>query len=213
MLNSLLNFIILSTLCGLHLAFAKPSKAIKPEKNGNTYIEIKTTKGVIEAELFDKQSPLSVKNFISYVKDHHYDGTIFHRVIDNFMIQGGGFDKTMNEKKTKEPIVNEAKNGLKNEPYTLAMARTLDPHSATAQFYINVKDNSKSLDYSEIRVDGNSEPKINHGYAVFGKVTKGQEVVDSIKKVSTGSKEVKGGGVFDDVPVEPVIIESIRVKK
>ena len=213
MLKSSLNFIVLSILCSLHLAFAKSAKMNTPEKNGNTHIEIKTTKGIIEAELFDKQSPLSVKNFISYVKDHHYDGTIFHRVIDNFMIQGGGFDKNMNEKKTKEPITNEAKNGLKNEPYTLAMARTLDPHSATAQFYINVKDNSRNLDYSEIRVDGNSEPKINHGYAVFGKVTKGQDVVDSIKKVPTGSKEVKGGGVFDDVPVEPVIIESIRIKK
>jgi cyclophilin family peptidyl-prolyl cis-trans isomerase len=177
----------------------------------NPSVEIKTSKGNITVELNKKKAPISVENFLMYVKDKHYDGTIFHRVIDGFMIQGGGFDKDMNEKSTKKPIKNEANNGLSNDKYTIAMARTSDPNSATAQFFINVKDNT-NLNYSESKIPGTSEKRINDGYAVFGKVTKGQEVVDAIKAVKTGQKETKLGP-FDDVPVEAVTIESIKVIK
>ncbi len=177
----------------------------------NPSVEIKTSKGNITVELNKKKAPISVENFLMYVKDKHYDGTIFHRVIDGFMIQGGGFDKDMNEKSTKKPIENEANNGLSNDKYTIAMARTSDPKSATAQFFINVKDNT-NLNYSESKIPGTSEKRINDGYAVFGKVTKGQEVVDAIKAVKTGQKETKLGP-FDDVPVEAVTIESIKVIK
>lgn len=176
----------------------------------NPVVEIKTSKGSILVELNEKKAPLSVKNFLSYVKDKHYDGTIFHRVINNFMIQGGGFDKEMNEKPTKSPILNEANNGLSNDKYTIAMARTSDPNSATAQFYINVNDNS-SLNYSESLIPGSKEKGINHGYAVFGKVTKGQDVVDAIKTLRTGMKNVKGN-IFEDVPTETILIESIKLK-
>lgn len=171
----------------------------------NPTVEIKTSKGTITVELDEKKAPLSVKNFLSYVKEKHYDGTIFHRVIDGFMIQGGGFDKDLNEKTTKTPIKNEAKNGLSNSKYTIAMARTNDPDSATAQFYINVKDN-KGLDYAETPMG------TNHGYAVFGKVIKGEDVVDKIKAVKTGSRLVKGNP-YDDVPVETVLIESVKLAK
>lgn len=188
-----LKFIALSCLLGT-LAFAK-----------NPVVEIKTSKGSITVELDEKKAPLSVKNFLSYVKDKHYDGTIFHRVIDGFMIQGGGFDKDMVEKPTKAPIKNEASNGLSNAKYTIAMARTNDPNSATAQFYINVKDN-KGLDYAQTPMG------TNHGYAVFGKVTKGEDVVDKIKAVKTGPRQVKGD-THDDVPVETVVIESIKLLK
>lgn len=171
----------------------------------NPIVEIKTSKGTITVELNEKKAPISVKNFLSYVKDKHYDGTIFHRVIDGFMIQGGGFDKNMNEKATKTPIKNEANNGLSNEKYTIAMARTNIPDSATSQFYINVKDN-KNLDYAQTPMG------TNHGYAVFGKVTKGEDVVDKIKGVKTGSKTAKGD-THDDVPLDPIIIESIKLVK
>ncbi|MCB0369124.1 MAG: peptidylprolyl isomerase [Bdellovibrionales bacterium] len=177
----------------------------------NPQVELKTNKGAIVVELNQKKAPLTVKNFLSYVKNKQYDGTIFHRVIDGFMIQGGGFDKDMNEKATKSPIKNEANNGLSNEKYTIAMARTSDPDSATAQFFINVKDNP-NLDYSEFKIPGSNEKKINHGYAVFGKVTKGQDIVDLIKKVSTGTKNVKGIP-YDDVPNEIIKIESAKVLK
>lgn len=171
----------------------------------NPSVEIKTSKGSITVELNEKKAPLSVKNFLSYVKDKHYDGTIFHRVIDGFMIQGGGFDKDMNEKPTKAPIKNEANNGLSNAKYTIAMARTNDPNSATAQFYINVKDN-KGLDYAETPMG------TNHGYSVFGKVIKGEDVVDKIKAAKTGTRLVKGNP-YDDVPVETILIESIKILK
>lgn len=172
----------------------------------NPVVEIKTSKGTIVVELNEEKAPKTVKNFLSYTKDKFYDGTIFHRVINGFMIQGGGFKEDLSEKETKEPIQNEADNGLKNEKYTIAMARTGDPHSATAQFFINVVDN----------------PALNHkgkttggfGYTVFGKVTKGMDIVDKIKEVKTGNKaNPKGGLPYDDVPESPVTIKSIRVKK
>jgi cyclophilin family peptidyl-prolyl cis-trans isomerase len=159
---------------------------------------LKTNMGDIVLELYPEKAPKTVANFLQYVKSGHYKGTIFHRVIDNFMIQGGGFDQNMKEKPTKAPIENEANNGLKNEAYSVAMARTQDPHSATAQFFINVKDNA-FLDYPS---------RDGWGYAVFGKVTKGTDVVDKIKKVETGNN-----GMHQNVPVKPVVIESASVIK
>ena len=137
-------------------------------------------------------------NFLQYVKKGQYNGTIFHRVIKGFMIQGGGFDKDMREKPTDAPIRNEAKNGLKNEAYTIAMARTSNPHSAAAQFFINVN-NNQPLDYPS---------RDGWGYAVFGKVVQGADVVDKIKQVRTGSS-----GMYDDVPVTPVVIQSATLVK
>ena len=159
-----------------------------------TTITITTNKGTIVAELDAEKAPKSVENFLNYVKAGHYDNTIFHRVIDGFMIQGGGFEPGMKQKAADQTVENEAKNGLKNEPYTLAMARTSAPHSASAQFFINIKNNS-FLDYPG--QDG-------WGYAVFGKVTEGTEVVYEIRKVKTTRS-----GMFADVPVEDVIIEKI----
>lgn len=149
-----------------------------------------TNYGKIELQLDQAKAPLSVANFEQYVESGFYKNKIFHRVIPNFMIQGGGFDKDMNQAATKAPIKNEANNGLRNDKYTIAMARTNDPDSATAQFFINVKDND-FLNYSPS----------NPGYAVFGKVTKGQDVVDKIAAVKTGSK-----GMYQDVPNSPVTI-------
>ncbi|WP_019518598.1 peptidylprolyl isomerase [Faucicola boevrei] len=162
------------------------------------YVEFETTMGNIVIELNIDKAPKTVENFISYVKSGHYDGTIFHRVIDGFMIQGGGMDANMNEKATKAPIQNEADNGLKNEVGTIAMARTSDPHSATAQFFINVKDNS-FLNYSSPTMQG-------WGYAVFGKVTEGMDVVNKIKGVPTGKY-----GFHADVPTTPVVILNAKV--
>ena len=159
-------------------------------------IKLHTNFGVITLELDADKAPETVKNFIDYVQAGHYDGTIFHRVIDGFMIQGGGFTKEMNEKPTKAPIANEAKNGLKNLRGSIAMARRADPHSATAQFFINHRDNP-NLDYPAH--DG-------WGYAVFGKVTEGMDVVDKIAKVKTGNR-----GMHQNVPAEPIIIESVKV--
>jgi peptidyl-prolyl cis-trans isomerase B (cyclophilin B) len=151
-----------------------------------------TNYGNIKLELDADKAPKTVENFLSYVKSGHYDGTIFHRVIDGFMIQGGGFEPGMKQKPTNDPIENEAKNGLKNEPYTIAMARTSAPHSASAQFFINIKDNS-FLDYPG--QDG-------WGYCVFGKVVEGTDVVDKIRAVKTTRT-----GMHADVPVENVLIE------
>jgi peptidyl-prolyl cis-trans isomerase B (cyclophilin B) len=159
-------------------------------------VVLSTNHGDITIELDAEKAPKTVDNFLAYVKSGHYDGTIFHRVIDGFMIQGGGFEPGMKQKDSGEPIENEASNGLANEKYTIAMARTNDPHSATAQFFINVKDNS-FLDYSG---------PDNWGYCVFGKVTDGTDVVDQIRKVPTGSK-----GFHGDVPVEDVIIEKAEI--
>ena len=155
---------------------------------------LNTNFGRIKIELNEKKAPKTVKNFLEYVNAGFYNGTIFHRVIDNFMIQGGGFDQSMRQKKTNAPIENEAKNGLSNKTYSIAMARTMDPHSATAQFYLNVADND-FLDYPG--QDG-------WGYCVFGKVTEGMDVVDKIKGVRT----IYHPSGHQDVPLEAVIIES-----
>ena len=151
-------------------------------------------RGVIALELDDAKAPKSVANFLAYVKSGHYDGTIFHRVINGFMIQGGGFTPDMQQKPTNAPIENEAANGLKNDIYTIAMARTSEPHSASAQFFINVKNND-FLNHTAPTPRG-------WGYAVFGRVTSGQDVVDAIKGVPTGRR-----GYYDDVPLEAVVIE------
>jgi len=163
-----------------------------------TMVTLKTTLGDIQIELNAEKAPKTVENFLQYVKEGHYDGVIFHRVISNFMIQGGGFDADMQEKKSRGPIPNEANNGLTNDKYTLAMARTSEPHSASAQFFINTKDND-FLNFS-------SETQSGWGYAVFGKVTSGTEVVDQIEAVRTGQN-----GPYGDVPLEPVIIESATI--
>jgi cyclophilin family peptidyl-prolyl cis-trans isomerase len=162
---------------------------------GNTMVVIKTSKGEIKLELFADKSPVTVENFLTYVKDGHYDGTIFHRVIDGFMIQGGGMDMNMKEKKTRAPIKNEAANGVSNKKYTVAMARTSDPNSATAQFFINLVDNGF--------LDKNVQ---SAGYAVFGQVVEGTDIVETIGKVKTGNR-----GGHQDVPADPIMIESIKV--
>ena len=160
-----------------------------------TSVIITTNLGKITAELDAEKAPKTVANFLTYMKAGHYDNTIFHRVIDGFMIQGGGFEPGMKQKPADTTVENEAKNGLKNDTYTLAMARTSDPHSASAQFFINIKNNS-FLDYPG--QDG-------WGYAVFGKVTEGKEVVDAIRAVKTSR-----AGMFADVPVTDVIIEKVE---
>ena len=157
-------------------------------------VTFKTNFGDITLELFEDKAPKTVENFLSYVKDGFYDNTIFHRVIEGFMIQGGGFTVDMDQKDTKDTIENEANNGVANEKGTIAMARTNDPHSATAQFFINVNDND-FLNHTSESVNG-------WGYCAFGKVTEGMDVVEKIKSVKTGSH-----GYHQDVPVEPVIIE------
>ncbi|MDO5357308.1 MAG: peptidylprolyl isomerase [Conchiformibius sp.] len=161
-------------------------------------IKLHTNFGVISLELDHAKAPITAANFEQYVKDGHYDGVIFHRVIPGFMIQGGGMDADMNEKATREPIQNEAQNGLKNDKYTIAMARTQAPHSASAQFFINTKDNT-FLNHTEPSLHG-------WGYAVFGKVVDGFDVVDAIEKVAT-----KRHGYHDDVPVEPVLISKAEI--
>ena len=157
-------------------------------------VQMDTSAGTLRIELDDVAAPASTANFLAYVKAGHYDGTVFHRVIKGFMIQGGGFEPGMKQKPTAAPIRNEAGNGLKNRRYTLAMARTSDPHSATAQFFINTADNG-FLDFRAENAQG-------WGYAVFGRVVEGSEVIDSIERVQTGRK-----GFHDDVPLEDVRIE------
>ncbi|HEU4753807.1 MAG TPA: peptidylprolyl isomerase [Armatimonadota bacterium] len=166
----------------------------------NPVVVLDTTKGPIEIELFQDKAPITVKNFLDYVNAKHYDGLIFHRVIPGFMVQGGGFTPDMQQRKTREPIKNEAGNGLKNERGTLAMARTPVVDSATAQFFINVKDND-FLNHKDETARG-------FGYAVFGRVVSGMDTVDRIVNSPTGSK-----AGHDDVPVEPIIIKSATVKK
>ena len=163
-------------------------------------VALNTNQGKIVLELDDEKAPESVKNFISYVESGHYEGTVFHRVIDGFMIQGGGFDIDMNQKPVQAAIKNEANNGLKNQIGTIAMARTNDPHSATAQFFINTVDNGF--------LDHTAESAQGWGYAVFGEVCTGIEVVNKIVNVKVGS-----AGAHQDVPEEPVIIESASVVK
>ena len=161
-------------------------------------VELQTSKGNIKIELDDEKAPDSVRNFIDHVKRGHYDGTVFHRVIKGFMIQGGGFEPGMKQKPTGKPIRNEANNGLKNVRGTVAMARTNDPHSATSQFFVNVADNAF--------LDHKAESSQGWGYAVFGRVVEGNEVVDAIEKVQTGSK-----GGHGDVPLDDVTIERATV--
>lgn len=164
----------------------------------STMVKLKTNYGDITIELDAEKAPATVANFLQYVKDGFYDNTIFHRVINKFMVQGGGFEPGMKQKPTKDPIKNEADNGLKNEKYTLAMARTNDPHSATAQFFINVE-NNEFLNHK-------SPTPAGWGYCVFGKVVEGTDVVDKIKTVQTGRS-----GFHQDVPVEDVVIQSAEV--
>lgn len=161
-------------------------------------IKLHTNYGTITLKLFADKAPETTANFEQYVKEGHYDGTIFHRVIDGFMIQGGGFEPGMKQKATRAPIKNEANNGLSNKKYSIAMARTMDPHSASAQFFINVKDNA-FLDHSAPTAQG-------WGYAVFGEVVEGSDVIDKIKGVSTGNK-----AGHSDVPMDDVIIEKAEI--
>ncbi|HKI65388.1 MAG TPA: peptidylprolyl isomerase [Burkholderiales bacterium] len=182
------SFVILSA------AAASPAAAANPQ------VEVKTNVGTIRLELYPSKAPKTVANFLQYVREGHYDGTIFHRVIDGFMIQGGGFDRSYTQKPTRAPIPNEAQAGveagLKNEAGTIAMARTANPNSATAQFFINLADNA-FLNWGDPRGDGN-------GYAVFGKVVSGLDVVTKIAKTPTG----RGGPFASDVPREAIVIES-----
>ena len=166
--------------------------------NADPVIKLETTMGDIVIRLNERKAPITCANFVQYVKSGHYDGTIFHRVIKDFMIQGGGFADNMKEKPTHAPIRNEANNGLKNEKYTIAMARTKDPHSASAQFFINTRNNN-FLDFK-------SQKNGEWGYAVFGKVIQGQNVVNQIEKAATGRR-----AGHDDVPTEPVIIKKAVV--
>lgn len=172
---------------------AEPTPAPAPKV---VKVALETSKGTIELELDAEKAPISTANFVNYVKKGHYDGTIFHRVISNFMIQGGGFSADMSQKSTDAPIQNESKNGLKNVKGSIAMARTSAPNSATAQFFINVQDNA-NLDYPSF--DG-------FGYAVFGKVSKGLEVVEAIRVVETTNK-----GPHQNVPVDPIVIKSAKI--
>ncbi|MFT3812120.1 MAG: peptidylprolyl isomerase [Acidovorax sp.] len=159
-------------------------------------VKLATSMGDIVVQLDPAKAPKTVENFLQYVKDKHYDGTVFHRVIDGFMIQGGGFTPNLQQKPTRAPIALEAKNGLKNDQYTIAMARTSDPNSATSQFFINVKNNDML----------NAPQPDGYGYAVFGKVVSGTDVVDKIKAVATTSK-----GAYQNVPTTPVVINTATV--
>ena len=195
---------VLAATAALSVAFAEckadNSNAATPAAPTNAVaVTVETSFGTIELELDKAKAPLSVSNFVAYAKSGHYAGTVFHRVIDGFMIQGGGFTADMVQKETLPPIKNEAANGLKNARGTIAMARTMVVDSATCQFFINLKDNG-FLDHRA------PNPQL-FGYAVFGHVTKGMEVVDKIAKVKTGSR-----GYFQDVPVEPVTIKKVTVK-
>ena len=180
----------------LRTFFACAALALSTAAAAAPTVEMQTSLGSMVIELNAEKAPGTVANFLKYAKAGHYAGTIFHRVMDGFMIQGGGFTTGMDEKKTDKPIQNEAKNGLKNQRGSIAMARRPDPHSATAQFFINHKDNTM-LD---------SPGHDGWGYAVFGKVTRGIEVVDKIAKVPTGNR-----GMHQNVPVEPVVIQSVKV--
>ena len=181
------------------LAFAAALLASFAAGAANPQVELKTSMGTIVLELYPDKAPLTVANFLQYVKDRHYDGTAFHRVIPGFMVQGGGFGSDFSEKSVRKPVRNEAGNGLRNEIGTVAMARTAEPHSATAQFFINVS-NNEFLNFRFPTPEG-------YGYTVFGKVVKGMDAVFRIVKVPTGT----GPGGHPDVPVKPVLIESARI--
>lgn len=190
----------LSTLAWSQSETTESETNAEPETATQEYPQLilHTNHGAITVELFEDKAPESVANFIQYARDGHYDGTLFHRVISNFMIQGGGFDADFNEKSTRDPVFNEADNGLANDRGTLAMARTNDPHSATSQFFINVTDNA----FLNHRSKHSGQ---TWGYAVFGQVVDGMDVVDTIRQVPTGRR-----GMFADVPTEPVIIERVE---
>ena len=193
-------FTVLFTLlfcCTMQSSYSS-TNSTNSTKGNKTMVKLHTNHGVITLQLDAEKAPITVKNFLEYVNSGFYNGTIFHRVIGNFMIQGGGFEPGMIQKKTNATIKNEAANGLKNDKYTVAMARTGDPHSATAQFFINVKDND-FLNYPG--QDG-------WGYCVFGKVVEGKEVVDAIRNVKTGNRSGS-----QDVPLEDVIITKAEVVK
>ena len=189
--------IVLSLLAALSLTLPACSQAGNESKGGGPVLLMSTSMGDIKIELYEKEAPETVKNFLAYVNDKFYDGTIFHRVIPGFMIQGGGFTPDMQQKETKPPIKNESSNGLKNDTYTLAMARTSVPDSANSQFFINVKSN-------DFLNQASAQDSV--GYAVFGKVIEGMDIVQKIEQVQTGHK-----GMHGDVPVESVIIKSVTV--
>jgi peptidyl-prolyl cis-trans isomerase A (cyclophilin A) len=183
--------------CSLFIAAgAQAQPAASGAANASPRVKLATSAGDIVLELDAVKAPKTAANFLQYVKDKHYDGTVFHRVIDGFMIQGGGYTADLSQKPTRAPIALEADNGLKNDAYTIAMARTGNPNSATSQFFINVKNNDML----------NAPKPDGHGYAVFGKVVSGQAVVDKIRAVPTGSQ-----GGMQDVPREPVVIKSATI--
>jgi cyclophilin family peptidyl-prolyl cis-trans isomerase len=197
---SLAAAVLLATACSK--SEDKPAASAPAEpKTKNPVVELKTNKGTITIELFPDKAPKSVENFLAYAESGFFDGTIFHRVIRDFMIQGGGYTSGLERKETRPPVVNEANNGLKNEVGTVAMARTSDPHSATSQFFINVKDNA-FLDFK-------SETPQGWGYTVFGKVTGNMDVVESIENTPTSDR----GGAFQNLPQDQVVIESVTIKK
>jgi peptidyl-prolyl cis-trans isomerase A (cyclophilin A)/peptidyl-prolyl cis-trans isomerase B (cyclophilin B) len=187
------SFMLKTIIAALALLASIAAQAANPQ------VEMKTSLGTIVLELYPDKAPLTVESFLQYAKSGHYDGTLFHRVIPGFMIQGGGFGPDFKQKATRGPVKNEAANGLKNATGTISMARTSDPHSATAQFFINVADNV-SLDFRFPTQEG-------YGYTVFGKVVKGMDVVQRIVQVPTGP----GPAPHANVPVKPVVIESAKV--
>ena len=191
----------LSYLFVLSTAAVVPTGAI----GADPQVDLRTNLGTIRLELYPAKAPKTVENFLQYVKAGHYNGTIFHRVIDGFMIQGGGFDRAYKQKPTRPPVPIESKNGLKNDLGWVAMARTNDPNSATAQFFININDND-FLNWGNPRSDGN-------GYAVFGKVVSGLEVVNKIAKAPKGAKAMPPGSALNpgDVPTELVVIKAARI--
>jgi len=191
---ALVSLALLTTMA--HAADQTPADA---EATADTRVQLNTSLGEIVLELYADKAPATVANFVQYVNDGYYDGTVFHRVIDGFMIQGGGFDADLNKKSTRDPIDNEADNGLKNDKFTVAMARTQDPNSASAQFFINVADND-FLNHKAKNVRG-------WGYAVFAAVVSGEDVVEKIAKVKTGAS----GRFRKDVPMETVSIDSATI--
>ncbi len=196
--NMMVTTLAVIGVCGVALA-GPDEKKEKPKISDRVYIKMTTSMGDIYLELDQEKAPISTKNFVSYVEDGFYNGTLFHRTMSNFMIQGGGFDKDMKQKQTKDPIKNEWKNGLKNVRGAISMARLPSPDSATSQFFINVVDNPN--------LDGAGGP----GYAVFGKVIAGMDVVDKIRVVKTGNAKDATGNTHQNVPVEPVTIEKVVV--
>jgi len=198
--TALLSLALVAASFAVSAQEAQPAPAAAPAAAASTKVRLNTNMGQIVIELNAAKAPKTVENFLQYVKDKHYDGTIFHRVIPTFMIQGGGFNADMTQKPTRAPVENEANNGLSNVRGSVAMARTMDPHSAAAQFFINVVDNPNLNHVSK-------ENGYTWGYAVFGKVVSGMEVVDAIKGVTTAPK----APLPSDVPTSPVVINSAEI--